>query len=124
MNKITKGLIISGIIISGIVAVYYIIGFYERSKSPVFTIISENGEPHVDYDANFNPIYTYTVYVKIKNVGIDGSKTVNCEITRYDLTTISKSQTVFLKANEEKIIDFFFSNLDLKGCLLTQYKIW
>lgn len=123
VNRIAKGLILVVVIIFGVIMSYLLIRnlFF---TSPVFTIISHNGNSEISYDADFNPIWSYTVYVKIKNVDGDGSRKVCCEITRYDLTICTTSRTISLKSNEEKVISFFFSHQNLKGDSPIQYKVW
>jgi hypothetical protein len=62
-------------------------------------------------DINYTSQYPtgYTYYARIRNDGIDGSRVVSCTVTRADLTTTSKSQTLYLLHGEEKSISFYFS---------------
>lgn len=124
MGTITKPLIIVAVVILGIIIGFFVVRNYLSNKAPIFTIVSHNDEPGISYDKNFNPIYNHIVYVKIKNTGISGSKTVHCEITRYDLTTFAKSALLYLESDEERIVDFFFSHQDLNGKSPTEYKVW
>jgi len=95
-----------------------------RQTEPAFSIVSHNDDIDVDYDENFKPIYRMTVYVKIENLNVDGSKTVFCEVSREDLTTCTKSKSVFIEGGTDKIISFLFTNTDLKGACPAQYKVW
>ena len=70
-------------------------------SNPHFQIVEINYEP--------SGVTGYTFYAKIRNDGINGSETVTCIVTRANLNTVSKSQTVYLSHNEEKIISFNFT---------------
>ncbi|NVM21773.1 MAG: hypothetical protein HWN68_08335 [Desulfobacterales bacterium] len=91
---------------------------------PTFTIISDNGNSGVSFDENFEVVWNFTVYVKIKNVGVDGSKAVYCEVTRFDLTVSKQCKNVFLKANQQKIVVFFYSAIDLRNDYPKEYSVW
>jgi hypothetical protein len=74
--------------------------FYEQFN-PHFKIMD------INYTSQYPTGYTY--YARIRNEGIDGSKVVTCIVTKADLNTVSKSQTLYLRHNEEKPISFYFS---------------
>lgn len=79
-------------------------------SNPHFQIVEINYEPNsvTGYDARaLARIYTF--YAKILNDGINGSEVVTCVVTKANLNTVSKSQTVYLHHNEEKIISFHFT---------------
>ena len=124
MRKAAKVGIAVAIVAVAVIVAFFGANFLLRSTSPVFNIVSHNDDIDIDYDENFNPIYTMTIYVKIENWGIDGSKMVYCEVSREDLTTCTKSQIVFIEAEKQKIISFVFKSSDLKGACPAQYKVW
>ena len=108
-------------IIGGVTGLY---AYSELYLKPRFTIVDHNGDLGIGMDENLNWIYNYTVYLKIKNTGTNGTKIVYCEITNWDLTTCIKEMSVSLEKDQEKIITFFFSNQDLHSGMPKQYKIW
>jgi len=64
----------------------------------------------INYDTNYTSYYPtgFTYYARIRNDGIDGSRVVICTVTKTDLTTTSKSQTLYLRHGEVKSISFYF----------------
>ena len=124
MRKALKVALIIAIVVVSLIVGFFGMKFYLQSREPVFSIVSHNDDIDVDYDEDFNPIYTMTVYVKIENLGIDGSKIVRCEVSREDLTTCTKSKSVFVEGGAEKIVSFLFTNTDLNGAYPAQYKVW
>jgi hypothetical protein len=106
-------------------AVLAVVGLslYAMTPSYQFKIVSDNGVLGVE---SVYPVlkYNYTVYAEIKHVaGSVNTVTVQCELTREDLTTITRQQTITLLVGESKVTRFFFSNDDLKGKIPAQYKI-
>lgn len=86
-----------------------------------FEIVSHNADLGIEFPSGYN----YTILAKIKhNSGTTDSIIIYCELTREDLTTITKSETVTLTIGQEKIVSFFFSNEDLKGQIPHQYRIY
>lgn len=118
MDKRIIALILGLVIVVGLAVVYFI---FNRTQ---FEIVSHNGV--LGYESFYPETrYNYTVYVEIKHVvGDTNTITIYCELTREDITKITQQQTITLLVGESKIIQFFFSNDDLKGKIPTQYKIW
>ena len=121
-----KPQVIIGIVIAIVAAIVigYLIKTYMTPPVYQFEIVSHNGV--LGTESVYPEIrYNYTVYVKVKNVlGDSNSITVYCELTREDLTTVTKQKTILINKGEEKIVTFFFSNEDLKGKVPAQYKIY
>ena len=120
MDKRIIALIVGLVIVVSLAAVYFFL-IFNRTQ---FEIVSHNGV--LGYESIYPETrYNYTVYVEIKHVvGDTNTITIYCELTREDLTKITKQQTITLLVGESKIIEFFFSNDDLLGKIPTQYKIW
>jgi len=130
MDSFTKGgrkmrkAVAAGIAVAAVIAAVAILFVIQRTTTPVFSLAEHNWDLDTDWNEEFEPIYTVTIYVRIKNEGIDGSRTVVCEVTREDLTKIKKSQSVFIKGGQEKTINFVFSNSELKSAIPKEYKAW
>lgn len=119
-TRIALAVVLPVIVIGLVVSV-----FLSDTKRTQFEIVSYNGVLGYDLDSDWNAVYNYTVYVKVKNVlGTSTSITVYCELTREDLTTITKHEIIPLNKGESETIKFFFSNQDLKGASPHQYKIY
>ena len=116
--------VIGGVVVVAVIAVIVAAVMVQRSTSPVFQLIDHNWDLDTDFDEEFNPIYTVTIYVKVKNNGIDGTDTVVCEVTREDLSKIKKSQSVFIASGQTKVLEFVFGNAELKGALPKEYRAW
>ncbi len=92
--------------------------------TPRFIIVSHNDVLHVE-GVYPGEMYSYTVYVEIRNLHPDlTTVTVYCELIREDLTKMIKQQTISLDGEETKVIEFFFSNEDLRGGVPKQYKVY
>jgi len=130
MDSFTKGgrklrkAVVAGIAVVSVIAVIAILFVIQRTTTPVFSLVNHNWDLDTDWTEEFEPIYTVTIYIRIKNEGIDGSNTVVCEVTREDLTKTKKSQSVFIKGGQEKTINFVFSHSELKGTIPKEYKAW
>ena len=116
--------VVAGIAVAAVIAVVSILFVIQRTTTPVFSLVEHNWDLDTDWTEEFEPIYTVTIYIRIKNEGIGGSKTVVCEVTREDLTKIKKSQSVFIKGGQEKTINFVFSHSELKGAIPKEYRAW
>jgi len=122
MDRKAKIALVVGVVIGsilGIVAIIYIIS----STLPAYRIISHNGVLRVE-SVYPETRYNYTVYVEIEKVRGDSGVTVYCELTREDLTKITKQSVHILHKGEAKIIAFFFSNEDLKGRIPNKYRVY
>lgn len=128
MSEIEKKIIAIAIVILAIIGVIVLIAIALIAGiggfGTQFKIVSHNGEIRVE--SVYPEIrYNYTVYAKIRhNTGSQDSITITVELTRKDLSTITKEQTVTIPVGQEKILTFFFSNDDLKGEIPIQYKIY
>jgi len=120
---VRKSVIVGAVVVT-IIAVLVVLFVVQRTTNPVFSLVEHNWDLDTDWTEEFEPIYKVTIYVRIKNEGIDGSKTLVCEVTREDLTKIKKSQSVFIKSGQEKTINFVFSHSELKGTIPKEYKAW
>jgi len=120
---VRKVVIFAGIVIVAVIAAVAA-GLLLRTTSHLFVIVEDNFEVGFDYDEELNVLVTETVYVKVKNEGIDGTDIVVCEITRSDLSKIKKTRNVFLRSGETKVVDFVFSNADLRGSVPKGYDVW
>lgn len=106
-----------------IIVIAVILGGVYYKKTRVVMFESHNGVLGVSFYPEAR--YNYTVYAKVKNVlGVSDPITVYCELTRQDLTTITKHKTFSLHQGESKIVDFFFSNDELKGDTPRRYKVY
>ena len=125
-RKKLTGIIIIIALILGCVAAFFFVTFlidvYESRFK--FEIVSHNGV--LGYESFYPEIkYNYTVFAEVKHVlGDSNIITFYCELTREDLTKIIKQKTVSLQKGETEVIEFFFSNADLKGACPHQYKIY
>ena len=120
MNK-KEALIIFGFALTFIIIVGVLI--YVLTSSPQFEIISHNGV--LGYESFYPETrYNYTVYVNVKHNSGTNTLTLYCELTREDLTTVTKQQIVTLNIGEQEVVTFFFTNEDLKGKIPIQYRIY
>jgi len=106
-----------------VVVVFVILVIIYVNRPNSYEFVSHNGV--LGCESVYPEIrYNYTVYVKIKNNLMTEPITIYCEITREDLTTITKQRTIYLDKGESVTIKFFFSNQDLKGASPHQYKLY
>jgi len=122
--EIVRKVVAAGIAVVAVIAVVVISFVVQRTTSPVFRLIDHNWDVDFDYDENLNPVYTVTIFVKVRNDGIDGSQTIWCQITREDLSTIKKSKSLFLKSGQDMTINFVFSHSELTGAIPKEYTAW
>ncbi len=115
---------IVGVVVVTLIALIVALLVIQRKTNPVFRLIDHNWDVDFDYDENLNPVYTVTIFVKVRNDGIDGSQTIWCQITREDLSTIKKSRSLFLRSSQDMTINFVFSHSELKGAIPKEYKAW
>jgi len=104
MDGFTKGggkvrkVVAAGIIVAALIAVVSILFVIQRTTAPVFSLADHNWDLDTDWTEEFEPIYTVTIYIRIKNEGIDGSKTVVCGVKNWN-QFITSANDVCLKEN-------------------------
>jgi hypothetical protein len=90
----------------------------DRLLYPQFRMADVNGTWEAEPE-------NFVVYARVWNEGADGNEVVYCKVTKDDLTTISKSQQVYLHHNEETVAHFYFSyHGELEGRQPVKYQVW
>lgn len=121
MEKATN---LIAVVVGVIISIILVGGIFVYKDQFRFEILSHNGV--LGIESLYPEVkYNYTVFTEVKYLWeYPNTMTLYCELTREDLTKTTKQKTITLQKGEMKVVEFSFSNEDLKGALPLRYRVY